>query len=202
MLAALTLSLQLEQTSFDLLDGVSIEVAAHNSASAPALVHFAHPAEYAIEILHGNQVIWSNASVTPLSTSFPVHARKFVAGPSVLVIYVWNGVETDGTAPAAGDYTVRARLLGIDAAPEAQATLHFAAPTPVTALGDLKTGSIVTIAGTLDPAKQLLTDASGSVQLARRLVTAPNGAVAVRGYLVQRPDHTHVFFVQRWAPLQ
>ena len=51
-LAALTLSLQLQQSSFDLLDGVSIEVAAHNSASAPAVVKFARPEEYAALAKH------------------------------------------------------------------------------------------------------------------------------------------------------
>jgi hypothetical protein len=202
MLAALTLSLQLQQTSFDLLDGVSIEVAAHNSANAPATVQFSSPAEYSIDVLRDGHVVWSNENVTPLATTFPIHARKFVSGPSVLVIYVWNGIETDGTAPAAGDYIVRARLLGVNQSPEATATLHFARPTPVAALDKLKQGDIVTIAGTLDATKGLLSDDSGAVELARRLVQAPNGPVAIRGYLVRRPDRTHVFFIQRWAPLQ
>ncbi len=54
MFAALTLSLQLQQTSFDLLDGVSIALAAHNGASAPAIVKFSKPAEYEIQVLRGN----------------------------------------------------------------------------------------------------------------------------------------------------
>lgn len=202
MLAALTLSLQLQQTSFDLLDGVSIEVAAHNSGTAPVTVQFARPSEYAIDVLHDGRVIWSNANVAPLETSFPVHTRKFVPGPSVLVIYVWNGLENDGFAPDAGDYTVQARLLGINAHPEATATLHFAQPTPIVALEKIKRGDIVTIAGTLDLTKTLLSDASGAVELARPLLQAPIGRIAIRGYLVRRPDRTQVFFIQRWAQLR
>ena len=97
MFAALTLSLQLQQTSFDLLDGVSIALAAHNSASTPAIVKFSKPAEYEIQVLRGNEVIWTNQTVAPESTSFPVHTHKFVSGPSVLVVYIWNAVEADGS---------------------------------------------------------------------------------------------------------
>ena len=201
MLAALTLSLQLQQTSFDLLDGVSIALAAHNPANSTATVKFAHPTEYEIEILRGNDVIWSNAAPAPEPTTFPIHTRKFVPGPSVLVIYIWNGVETNGSVPQAGDYTVRARLLGINEAPTASAKLHFAPPTPVSALDKLKTGDVVTIAGTLDPQKAVLSDATGSVLLGRRLPNAI-GTIAVRGYYLKRVNREAIFFVQRWAPLQ
>ncbi|HUA09051.1 MAG TPA: hypothetical protein VMA98_07220 [Candidatus Acidoferrales bacterium] len=202
MLAALTLSLQLQQTSFDLLDGVSIAVAAHNSANTTATVKFASPAEYEIEVLHGNQVIWSNATVAPESTTFPVHARQFISGPSVLVIYIWNGVENDGSVPAPGVYTVRARLLGEGVTPQASAKVHFIDPVPIDALQKLKNGESVTIAGMLDPTHGVLTDASGSVTLARRLLSAPGGKIAVRGYLLRRVGQPDVFYIQRWAPMQ
>lgn len=202
MFAALTLSLQLQQTSFDLLDGVSIALAAHNSGAAPAIVKFSKPAEYEIQVLRGNDVIWSNATVAPESTSFPVHTHKFVPGPSVLVVYIWNAVEADGSAPAPGTYTVRARLLGDGITPEATAKLRFEDPFPVSGLTTLKTGDVVTIAGTLDATKQLLTDSSGTVTLAKRLPTAPSGVIAVRGYLLHRVGRPDVFYVQRWAPMQ
>jgi hypothetical protein len=201
MLAALSLSLQLQQTSFDLLDGVSIALAAHNPANTAQLVKFAHPVEYEIQILDGGKVIWSNAAPAPEPTIFPIHARKFVPGPSTIVVYIWNGVENDGDAPEAGDYTVRARLLGVTETPEATAKLHFAPPTPIVALDKLKTGDVVTIAGTLDATKGVLTDTSGSVTLGRRLTTA-TGTIAVRGYYLKRVNRTPVFFIQRWAPLQ
>jgi hypothetical protein len=201
-LAALTLSLQLQQSSFDLLDGVSIEVAAHNSAGAPAVVKFARPEEYSIQVLRGDQVIWTNAAVSPESTTFPVHKREFVPGPSVLVVYVWNGTEVDGSAPGPGNYTVHVRLLGQGVTPEATAKVHFAEPLPVSALDKLKQGDTVTIAGTLDPTKAILTDQTGSVPLGRRLLTAPDGPVAVRGYYLRRVGRDAIFVVQRWAPMQ
>jgi hypothetical protein len=202
MLAAITLSLQLQQTSFDLLDGVSIALAAHNSGSAPAIVKFSKPSEYEIQVLHGSDVIWTNQTVTPLSTTFPVHTHRFVSGPSVIVVYIWNAVEADGTSPGPGMYTVRARLLGEGVMPEATAKVRFTDPFPASGLKTLKNGDVVTIAGTLDPTKQILTDSSGSVTLAKRLPTAPDGTIAVRGYLLQRVGRPDVFYVQRWAPMQ
>ena len=202
MLAALTLSLQLQQTSFDLLDGVSIEVAAHNSAGTTATVKFARPAEYEIDILRGDKVIWSNATVAPESTTFPVHTRQFISGPSVIVVYIWNGTESDGSSPAPGEYTVRARLLGMGVTPQATAKVHFINPVPVDALAKLKYGESVTIAGVLDPTRGILTDASGTVTLARRLLNAPDGTIVVRGYLLHRFGQKDVFYIQRWAPMQ
>lgn len=202
MIAALTLSLQLQQTSFDLLDGVSIAIAAHNDGGAPTIVKFPKPSEYEIQVLRGNDVVWTNAMVARENTSFPVHTHRFVPGPSVLVVYVWNSVETDGTSPSPGIYTVRARLLGDGVTPEATAKLHFAEPFPTSGLNALKTGNVVTIAGSLDATKQLLTDSSGTVTLARRLASAPNGTIAVRGYLLHRVGRPDVFYVQRWAPMQ
>ncbi|HTU69187.1 MAG TPA: BsuPI-related putative proteinase inhibitor [Candidatus Baltobacteraceae bacterium] len=201
-LAALTLSLQLQQTSYDLLDGVSIEVAVHNSANAPVAVAFAQPAEYRISVLRGDRVIWSSSTAEPAGVTFPIHKHTFVQGPSVLVVYVWNTIESDGSTPDPGDYTVRAQLLGQNLAPQATAMLHFIPPVPLAAVEKLKLGNSVTVSGTLDPTKQILTDSSGSLVLARRLITAPDEPVAVRGYLIRRPDRTLVFFVQRWAPLQ
>lgn len=202
MFAAITLSLQLQQTSFDLLDGVSIALAAHNSAAAPAIVKFSKPAEYEIQVLRGNDVIWTNQTVAPESTTFPVHTHRFVSGPSVLVVYIWNALEPDGTSPSPGTYTVRARLLGEGVTPEATAKLRLAEPFPASGLGTLKPNDVVTIAGTLDATKQILTDASGSVTLAKRLLTAGDGTIAVRGYLLHRVGRPDVFYVQRWAPMQ
>jgi len=202
MLAALALSLQLQQTSFDMLDGVSIELAAHNASTVPTIVRFARPQEYEIQILRGSDVIWTSAAVAPPGATFPVHVRKFVPGPSVLVIYVWNGTESDGSVPGPGTYTVRARLLGEGVTPEATAKVHFDDPVPIAGLEKLKTGDVVTIAGALDADRLVLTDASGSITLTRRLVTAPDRTIAVRGYLLHRVGRPDVFFVQRWAPMQ
>ena len=201
-LAALTLSLHLQQSTFDLLDGVAIEVAVHNTGKTPVNVRFDKPAEYEIEVQRDGQTIWGNTPQTPPQAVFPVHVRHFVAGPSVLVVYVWNAIESNGSTPGPGQYTIVARLLGENETPSASAHVHFINPVPVAAVDKFKTGDIVTIAGTLDATKGLLTDSSGTMRLARRLVTAPAGTIAVRGYLITEPDRSHAFFVQRWAPMQ
>jgi hypothetical protein len=201
-LAALTLSLQLQQNSFDLLDGVSVEIATHNSASIPTPVTFQQPAEYEIDVLRGDTIIWSNSTSVPPGVTFPPHTRGFRPGPSVLVVYIWNAIASDGTTPAPGAYTIRARLLGEGVTPTASASVHFINPVPVAAVEKLKLGDTVTIAGVLDVTKGLLTDASGTLRLARRLLTAPNAPIAVRGYLMLEPDRTYAFFIQRWAPLK
>jgi hypothetical protein len=201
-LAALTLSLHLQQTSFDLLDAVAIEVAVHNASNQPVAVRFVNPSEYEIDIRHDGVLVWSNQTALPQGATFPVHLRQFIPGPSVLVVYVWNAVESDGDSPAPGSYTVTARLLGEGINPSASASLHFIDPVPASAASQMRKGDIVTIAGTLDATKQFLTDASGTVRLARRLITAPPGTIVVRGYLFQEPDRTKSFFIQRWAPMQ
>lgn len=202
-LAALTISLSLQRTSFDLLDGVDVDVAIHNSSKSPATISFAQPAEYELEVDRNGERVWTSNPAQALPQKFPAHKRDFLPGPTVLVIYIWNAIESDGSTPAPGEYTIRARLLGDGVTPSASIPLHFANPVPTSALDKLTSGDVVTIAGTLDASKGILTDASGSVVLLKRLTTAPAGAtVAVRGYLVLRPDRTHAFFVQRWAVMR
>ncbi|HVA27493.1 MAG TPA: hypothetical protein VNF68_04900 [Candidatus Baltobacteraceae bacterium] len=202
-LAAITLTLQLQRSSFDLLDGVDVEVAVHNTAKTPVSMTFPKPAEYEIDVLRGQDVIWSNITDPPPGVTFPVHAKQFLPGPTIMVVYIWNGVASDGTTPGPGEYTVRARLLGTNATQTASATLHFIDPVPISALEKIKLGDVVTVAGHLDPTKMTLTDASGSVALMKRFGTiAPDATVAVRGYLTVLPNHTHAFFVQRWAVMR
>lgn len=202
-LAAITLSLQLQRSSFDLLDGVDIEVAAHNSASSPVTLKFPKPAEYEIDIVRGNDVIWTSLSPPPPGAIFPPHQRNLMPGPTVLVVYIWNTIAADGSTPGPGDYTIRARLLGDGATAQATAPLHFINPVPVSALLKLKAGDELTIAGHLDVNKQVLTDASGSIKLMKRLLAAPPDAVvAVRGYVTTMPDRTQGFYVERWAVMK
>lgn len=200
-LAALTLSLHIGQTSFDVLDGVAIEVVVHNTGDRPADVAFEKPAEYEIDVVRNGKVLWSNEIQSPPGITFPQHHHDFMPGPSVLVVYVWNGVLNDGNAPLPGEYAVTAHLLGTHASPSASAPLHLDDPVPVDALPHLKRGDIVTIAGTLDATKQFLTDASGTVRLARKIPNAPNGVVAVRGYWTTLPGRYDAFYIQRWAPM-
>lgn len=202
-LAAITLSLQLQRTSFDLLDGVSIEVAVHNSSKTTATVTFPKPAEYQIDIERGTTVLWTTVTDAPPGVTYPPHQKPFAPGPTILVVYIWNGVANDGTVPAAGEYTVRARLLGSNADQSASTTVRFASPTPVSALEKLKLGDVVTIAGRLNPVTGTITDDTGSVTIMRKLANVPPDAIlAVRGYLTELPNHSHAFFIQRWAVMR
>ena len=199
-LAAITLSLEVQRTSFDLLDGVDIEVAVHNSAKTPTTLTFPKPAEYEIDVLHGTTVVWTNATAGPPGVTFPPHQKPFFPGPTILVVYIWNAIATDGNAVGPGEYTVRARLLGTNATQTASTTFRFINPVPVSALEKLKMGDVLTIAGHVDVTRMILTDASGTIPLAKRVGTGkPGETVAVRGYLTEQPNHTHAFFVQRWA---
>ena len=201
VLSAITLSLQLQRTSFDLLDGLSIEVAARNSAHAPANVRFPAPAEFAIDVLRNGTVVWSSVPrATPATV--PAHVRALNPGPTVLAVYIWNELAADGSSIAPGDYTVRVRLLSDQTPAKTETRVHFVAPLPVSALATLKRGDVVTIAGKLDAMKQQLTDGTGTIALARRLTTAPDGPVAVRGYLTTLSDRSQAFFIERWAPLE
>lgn len=199
--AALTLSLQLQRATFDILDAVNIEVVAHNSGKAPVSATFPSPSEYEIDLLHGSDVVWTSLRPQPPGAHFPAHGRSFMPGPSVLAVFVWNALAADGAAPAPGVYTLRARMLTSGTQPEATVPLRFINTVPVAAVDKLKDGDEVTISGTLDATKSRLTDQTGSIQLMRKLTAASQSTIAVRGYLTTAPDHAKGFFVERWAPL-
>ncbi len=199
--AALTLSLQLQRATFDILDAVNIEVVAHNSGKAPVSATFPAPAEYTIDLLRGSDIVWTTLRSQPPGAHFPPHGRSFTPGPNVLTIYIWNGLAADGTAPPPGEYTLRARMLTSGAQPEATMPVRFISTVPVAAVEKLKEGDEVTISGTLDAAKGRLTDQTGTIPLTRRLTGAPAATIAVRGYVTAAPDRSMAFFVERWAPL-
>ncbi len=201
MLSAITLSLQLQRTTYDLLDALSIEVAAHNTGKAPVSVRFPAPPEYRIDVLHNGNVIWSSMTAAT-ATAIPPHAKLLMPGPTVLAVYVWNETAKDGASIAPGDYTIHAQMLGEAASAESSVRVKFASPTPVSVLSSLHQGDQVTIVGALDATRASLTDSSGTIPLARRLLGAPDGTVAIRGYLTTLADKTHAFFVERWAPLE
>ncbi len=198
---ALSLTLQLERTSFDLLDSISVEVVAHNSSAKPTQVVFPKPIEYEISVLKDGAPIWRSPTAQPLGVTIPAHTRTLQSGATVLAVYNWNEIEDDGSTPGPGDYLVRVRLLGATAQPDATLKVHFISPVPVSALAKLAIGDEVTIAGTLDETKGLLTDSTGSIPLLKRLPGA-TGVIAIRGYISLRQDHTRAFFIKRWAPMK
>ena len=203
LLGAVTLSLQTQRTSLDLLDSLPVALIVHNGGSTLQTVRFPQPVEYAIEIRRDGKTLWNSLPPSPPpSVVFPTHARVFNAGTTTLTVYDWNELASDGSSLQPGRYTIVARLLSEKPQPEATLPVTFAAPLSPSALSGLKSGDVVTMAGTLDNDRLVLSDDHGQATLSRRLLGAPIGErVAVRGYAVTRPDGSHVFFVLRWAPL-
>jgi hypothetical protein len=198
----ITLTIAIQRTSFDLLDSVAIELVAHNPGSAPRTIRYAQPSEYVIDVLSGNTVIWSTQSETPQpQPSVGVHQRALPPGPTPIVIYAWNTITRDMKSPQPGTYTIRARLLA-DVQPAATSKINFIAPLPTTALAALKPSDVVTLGGTLDAGKGILSDSVGSAILMRRIIDAPSGVpIVVRGTVAISQDGSRRFVVYRWAPL-
>jgi len=195
-------TVQTVRDSVDLLDSVAIEVVAHNASSSLRSVRFAQPAEYAIDVLSGSQVIWTSLPPSPApGATVPVHSRSFATGPTPMVLYEWNALASGRWSPLPGAYTVRVTLLD-DARPTASVGITFARPLPTTALEKLKPGEEVTLGGRLDALRGTLSDANGSVRLTRRLLPAPpDFPVVLRGSATDHPDGSRTFTVDRWAPL-
>ncbi|HTX58769.1 MAG TPA: hypothetical protein VMH02_03755 [Verrucomicrobiae bacterium] len=199
--APLALTVHLVRTSFDLLDSVGIEVVVHNPSGSLRTLQFAQPTEYAIEILRGNDVLWSSLPPTPPpNVTFPPHSHSFGPGPTTLVVYDWNALTSKGRAPLPGKYAVRARLLSGNA-PSASVTFSFDAPLPIAGIAKLKRGQEVTVSGRLDPTHRIFTDTSASVKLERGLPYAPvDTPLVIRGYPVDHLDGTRTLAPERWAP--
>jgi len=195
------IALSVRQTTYDPLDAVDITLFVRNGDAKPYVAHFAQTGEYTIWLgtdAPDERELWR----APAGAG-AAHARTFLPGTTTLVTYEWNGVLADGSAPAAGDYALRAALpLAGSATAAAAMRLRIVAPLPVSGLA-LTGTRVVTISGTLDAAGATLTDASGSVALARRIRNAPAGAtIDVRGAMAQQPDGTRAFFIERWAPVE
>jgi hypothetical protein len=195
-------TVQTLRTSFDLLDAVTIEVIAHNPSSALASVSFPAPTEYEIDVSHDGQPLWTSLPPSPPpSVIFAAHTRMFNAGPTPLVLYDWNCLTSERWSPLPGKYKIRVTLLDV-ARPTTSVDVTFLPPLPTTVLSKLKAGEAVTIGGRLDPTRQYLTDASGTITLTRRLLTAPAGfPIVLRGYPVDHPGGSRTFTFDRWAPL-
>ncbi len=189
------LVLQIARATYDPLDAVDITVRMYNGAQSPVVMQFPQTDEYALALTDGSGTIWSSSVGGKTK-----HARAFAPGYTTLVTYEWNGVLSDGSAPAPGAYALQGTLLSSGARPDDRVVLRIAAPLPISALA--KTGTqVVTVAGTLDAIGMTLHDATGDVKLARR-ITGPgaNGTVDVRGSMAVQPDGTTAFLVERWAP--
>jgi hypothetical protein len=188
----------------ELLDSLPVAVTVENAGSAPRTARFPQPAEYRLDLTDPDgKVLWSTFTSPPEgSPSFPVHTRVFPPGTTTLAVYDWNALLSGGSSPLSGTYVLRVRLLTEDPQPESSVHVRFAAPVSPGSINALKPGEPYTLAGTLDPMRQTLSDERGSAHLARRLLGAPlNAIVVVRGFVTVAQDGTRTFGVERWAPL-
>lgn len=199
---ALTVTVQAQRTSLDLLDSLPIVVIAHNPAAHVATVQFPAPAEYAVDVTRDGKTLWSvGPAPPPPGVTFPPHQRAFTPGPTTIVVLDWNELTTANFSPLPGTYAVTARLLTASPPPPATMKVTFAPPLPPSALPSLKAGESVTLLGTVDATHSVLTGETGaSAPLNRKLIAAPPGVpILVRGYATDNPNGTRVFTMTRWA---
>lgn len=198
---ALSVTVQVQQNSLDLLDSLAIEVIVHNPTKALVTASFAKPQEYAIDVVRGDDAIWSSLPKSERTLAVTRHTHTFAPGATTLVVYEWNELSSDRRSPLPGRYEVRARLLSGDN-PSGSTHVRFVPPYPVAGLAKLEPGEIVTLSGRLDPPRATLTDATGTIALARRLPLAPaDEPIALRGFTSRTPNGTLEFNTRRWAPL-
>lgn len=196
------LSVHVMRNSLDLLDTLAIGVVLDNPSSSPIAMRFALPAEYAIDVLLGDTLVWSTMPQGATSAiHFPSHLRTVLPGTNTLAVYDWNEIARNGTSPKPGEYTIRVRLLQNGTQPVATTHVRFVAPTPISAIAKLPIGDAITIAGRLDPTREIVTDSTGSTILPRRLIGAPlDATVAMRGFITATRAGGRYLLVQRWAP--
>lgn len=198
-----SISIRLTRASFDLLDSIGIVVSVRNSTKVPQPVRFAHAAEYAIDVRHGADLVWTSqptVSPAPRETT-PPHTRDFPAGVTTIATFDWNELDANGMSPAPGIYTIQARLLDHAGNADAVQSIRFVEPLPLAAIAKLKVGDEVTVAGTVDSSMQMLSDGTATLALSKRLMEATGARLAVRGSIGTRPDGTRYLAVERWAPL-
>ena len=84
-------TVEVQRTSFDLLDSLPIDVVAHNPSSTVRTCKFPQPSEYAIEVVGGEKTMWTSLPPSPPpGIVFGTHERAFVPGPTTVVVYEWN----------------------------------------------------------------------------------------------------------------
>ena len=195
------LTVQTHRESLDLLDGVFIEVVAHNPASAIRTVQFAQPTEYEIDVSGNGRQLWSSLPASPPpGQTYVAHSRAFNTGATPVVIYDWNEVTAEHWSPLPGKYRVRATLSD-RRAPFGGDRHRVRAAVADDRTAQLKPNEAVTMAGRLDATRKVLTDASGSVVLSRGIPAPPDVPIVVRGYASDHPDGSRTFTFQRWASL-
>jgi hypothetical protein len=199
---SVTVSAHVQRTSLDLLDSLPIAVVVQNATRTISTLRFRQPAEYAVEVAEGDTVLWSSLPPSPPpGVSYPVHQRQFGPGATTLAVFDWNEQARGGWSPLAGKYEIRVRLLSEESTTPVSVRVAFAPPLSPSSLANLKPDEAYTLAGTLSPSLDVLSDDRGSARLGRKILGAiPGTRLVVRGSAVTHPDGTRTFFWQRWAP--
>jgi hypothetical protein len=199
----LALRIDVQRSSLDLLDSLSIGLVVDNVSGSSRTLQFPQPIEYVIEVQDAGRTIWSSLPASPApQATFKPHDRNFAPGATPLVFYAWNQVARGGWSPTPGTYVLKARLLNAGTQPMATARVRFVAPLAISAVAALPPNELVTVAGRLDDSRQTLGDGHDSIRLTRRIPSAPvDTKIVVRGSSIAQRDGSRDFAVLRWAVL-
>jgi hypothetical protein len=196
---SLTLEVQVNRSSFDLLDPIAVTVAVWNHTKTQTGLHFPSTVEYEVEVLSGTTTI-STTLASPAPGGI-AHTRAFLPGVTPLAVYELNVEGADHSVPAPGIYTLRVSLLDDGRTTPVEKQLRFIAPLSVSALSGIGT-HVVTISGTLGPDRMTIADASGSVALTHRILNEPAGtSLALRGAMIKTPSRVMAFNPVVWGVL-
>ena len=196
----LTLKVDVKRTSLDLLDPVSVSIAINNSAKGLITAHFPNSDTYDLRLTNSKGTeVWD---LIATHKAVPVkRTLGFTPGRTVLAVQLFDSQLPDRRSLAAGTYQLRVSLLDDKYAPSITLPVHFAEPTPISALQRLPLNSAVTVAGALKPNGTLMdiTDETGSIKLTKRIGGGfPTGTFIVRGY-INKENGELVFTVDHFA---
>ncbi len=194
----ISIRVNLNRSSYDLLGGLAITISVDNRTSGPLLARFPTSNLYDIQVLSRKTVVWDYAAANHAVVI--AHTREIAPHLTTLGTYVWNET-VGGRSVAPGVYTLRVRLLDERYAASERVVVRFAPPLPIAALSHFAGKDQVTTAGSVVAKGTSLRDGSGSIALSRRLPAAPQDrSVVVRGYVVRLRSGALLLEVMRSAP--
>ncbi|MDQ2681398.1 MAG: BsuPI-related putative proteinase inhibitor [Candidatus Eremiobacteraeota bacterium] len=195
----LSLRIELSRHSLDLLDVLTASIIVQNTSAKTVRASFPNTDTYDIELIRDDKVVWSyDRTHNPIAIKRVLY---FSPGRTVLVRHDWNQTLLDGRSIAPGLYLLRVSLRDDTHRPQAQTSVRFAQPLPVSALAKIAPTDEVTVEGRLVASTlgMKLVDSSGKIALSHAIATTqPGGTFIVRGYVQSSADGA-TFTIDRWA---
>ncbi|GAC1613933.1 MAG: hypothetical protein NVS9B12_14970 [Vulcanimicrobiaceae bacterium] len=194
----LSVHVEAQRSSLDLLDPVSFVISVVNNGKQPVVARFPTPAMYDISVGSPGGEIW-RMSAGRIFVQV-MHSYTFLPGKTLIGTYVWDTLAQGRSLPP-GDYRARVWITDLKYRPSASVPLRFALPLPVHAAFAVPLHAAVTLAGTLraQSTAEELVDGTGAIRLSKRIsMQAPGGTFIVRGYLSTEYGVTFLS-VDRWT---